>query len=419
MDLFSFKKKNGEYAVILNVGSASVVLTLAKLNSNSPPQIVYSKKVPVNFLLDVNFEAFWRCAKNSIEKAFKDLHKNYIRRQTAGKKLPFKAKRALCIFASPWFVSQTRLVTVERDKPFEVSEEIFNKLFENEKKMFEKQISTGVKNQEMKEKKQDFGSVAEFIEHINIKTFLNGYYTAKPLGKRAKKMRMYVYLSMADGRVKRDVEKMFGDYFGGADLSFHTFPYAAFRVIEELLEPKKDFIFTDVGGEVSDLSLVRKGILERVITLPLGENLLVRRISSSLKTSLREAKSRFNRYWRKELSKAEEEKVREVVEAVNSNWKYTFTKVFEKALEKGPLPQDIFVVGNENIVQGVSQILSSEEFSQFSILGKPLNVHKFSAEALKAYIYDKKELNSGREDTAGLIGTIFANLCFLRENNGL
>ena len=109
MPIFSKTPKRKVVAVI-DITSSSVGGALVESNEGCPIVILAAPKSPINFLFDVNLEASLRCTMNSLRltvKKLKSLH-------------PGKVDEVLCVFSSPWFSSKTKIITVTREKPFEV-----------------------------------------------------------------------------------------------------------------------------------------------------------------------------------------------------------------------------------------------------------------------------------------------------------
>ncbi|NOY35897.1 MAG: hypothetical protein GXP44_03225, partial [bacterium] len=126
MPLFDFGKKKEEIIAVFDIGSDSVGGMIIKINSESDPEIIASVRNPVNFLFDINFPAFWRCARNAVKKTASQLLKFS----------PVPPDRVLCVFSSPWFISQTRIISVRKNEPFEISKDFFEKLLDEEIEIF-------------------------------------------------------------------------------------------------------------------------------------------------------------------------------------------------------------------------------------------------------------------------------------------
>ncbi|HDO23682.1 MAG TPA: hypothetical protein ENG99_00500, partial [bacterium] len=129
MSTLGFNKKKEEVIAVFDVGSASVGGMIIKTCPESKPEVITNARIPIDFLLDVNFEAFWRCARNSLKKVIAELLKDS----------PRGVDKIFCTFSSPWFISQTRIIKVKREKSFEITDDFLKKLIDNEIKIFESQ----------------------------------------------------------------------------------------------------------------------------------------------------------------------------------------------------------------------------------------------------------------------------------------
>jgi len=351
-------KKNGKVIAILEIASASTGGMLIGQNKNGKPQIISLSRVPVNFLFDVNFDAFWRCTLASLKKVIKILLKNY----------PSGPDACLCVFISPWFLSQTKIINVRREKKFKVTRDFFENLMKSEEESFKSQEATQLKGE------------PGFIEHEIIKTELNGYYTRSPLGKIAKTIRLHIYMSLGIGSIKTKIEEEVLENFGDIPLSFKTFPFIAFQILNSTINNQEGLILVDIGGEITDISLIRNNCLEETISFPRGKNFLLRRIASEFKTFSQEADSILQTYLKGHSLKGDSEKISKIIEEVKKDWGNFFEIAVKNIAENpptgGPLPQTLFLMGDEVIGGQFIKCAEEERFSQYTFLGKPFNTKR-------------------------------------------
>ncbi len=371
MKLFGFGKQKEEIIAILDIGSASVGGAIVRDAALSNPEILTSARVPINFLPNVDFQAFWGCARNAAKKTLRRLLKDF----------PKGAGRVACVFSSPWFISQTRIISVTRDEQFEVDEDFFNKLIDNEISIFKSQWQS---------KTERLRGEPEVLEHKVMKVALNGYRTSKPLGKRAKTLKAHIYMSLGIKRAKEDLEKDILDNFGDASVSFHTLPFAAFTSLRNIISPEWGYIFADIGGEVSDISLVREDVLEETVSFPAGKNLPTRMAAAKFKTPVEDAASLVQRFARGHASAADAAKMAPVMEEAKEEWRRYLRQALVEISDNGPLPRDFFLIGGGAGSGGIAECAEEDFFAQFTILGKPFRVKKILPEALKKHFEFKR-----------------------------
>jgi hypothetical protein len=161
MHILGNKKQQGT-TLVLHVGSSSVGSMVIKHSPDDKIEILSHSKIPTNFLLDVDFQAFWRSVSNSLKNSLAETAKQF----------KGKPDSAICVFTSPWFISQTKVATIKRDEDFLTTEDIFNKLVKNEIEIFLKQWQGNM---------DPLGGRANLIEYKIMKVNLNGYPAQKPL----------------------------------------------------------------------------------------------------------------------------------------------------------------------------------------------------------------------------------------------
>ena len=181
MGFFSTGKKN-EIVVIFDIGSGSVGGALVELGGVEKPRILFSTREDIVFQNNFKFERFFA----SMCKSF-DVVSDSI--AAKGKKV----ERVVCVLSAPWYVSQTRTIVSEKQKPFLVTQKKVNNLIE----------------EEVIKMKEDFNSrysdvvdgLAEVLEMRSTHIKLNGYETNMPFDKYAKKIETSLYVSIGASKV--------------------------------------------------------------------------------------------------------------------------------------------------------------------------------------------------------------------------
>ncbi|MFA4890322.1 MAG: hypothetical protein WC587_01660 [Candidatus Paceibacterota bacterium] len=361
-------KKKDEIIAVINIGSASVSGMMVKKSAGNPPaggaEIITSAKIPVNFLADVDYAAFWRCTCDSLKKVIDKLLVGY----------PKGPDKVLCVFSPLWGISQTRVIRVRREEPFTATQEFLDELIDNEIKIFQAQWHNRIPYL-----KDD----SELVEKEIIKTTLNGYSVKNPFGKKAKKMDVFVHLSLVVRGAKDSIQKYFFDNFGDVLVVFHTLPFVVFSSLKGIINAEEGFLFSDIGGETSDISLVRKNIIEETLTFPRGRNFLIRNIAKEFKTFIDEAKSLLASFRKGDLNKASSDKISAVINAAQAEWCGFAEKALGEIYQNSPLPMAFIMVSDENVGQEFSECAKNESFAKFTVLGKPFDVKQISADALK------------------------------------
>src|SRR3989344_6115618 len=107
MDVFSFFKNSDKSTVIavFDIGSASVGGALISFHAGEKPKIIWSARESMVFQNDLNFVRFLSSRLEPLEKVL-------IKMQHSEMPHP---RRFLCIFSSPLYASQTRVIKMKQD----------------------------------------------------------------------------------------------------------------------------------------------------------------------------------------------------------------------------------------------------------------------------------------------------------------
>jgi len=355
MTFFSKTSKSKVVAVI-DITSSSVGGALVESNEGCPITILVVPKSPVNFLFDVNLEASLRCTADALRLTAKKLKNLY-----SG-----KIDEVLCVFSSPWFASKTKIITAAREKPFEIKNDFFSRLIEEEEKNF---ISPGT----------------DYIEREVIKIELNGYHVKNPAGKNARSVKSYIYLSAGVEKMMKLAEEEIGKIFIHTPLKFATSSLVAFKVLNDIISNREGFLIIDIGGETTEINLIRGNVLEMSASFSKGTNLLFRKAAASLNTFLKEASSVVKAYSRGHRTLESSDKIAPVIKDSVGEWRDYLKKSLAAMARSMLLPQNVFVIGDDPVCKFFSSCLESEDFSEFTILRKPFVAQKINPEWLTRY----------------------------------
>lgn len=372
MPLFS-PSKNKKIAVF-DFSSGSVGGSWVELDKQGEVRILFSARKPVNFLFDVSFEAFWRCAADSFDKILKRLAEF-----SSGS----RPDKVFCVFSSPWYVSQTNMVSMEMEKPAEVDEKFLRRIIhEEEQKIVE--AARKLKNL----KKSPAKNEKFLIEHKIIKAELNGYPVRNPLGKKAKKIKMLIYVSIAPKAIVEKIKTEMSKNFGHAPVIFATFPNVVLEVLSGVVKTKENYAVVEAREEITDIAVTNDSFLDALASFPRGTNLLFRSVAGETGGFLPEAPSVLRAYSRGHRILEGSEKITSALKKGEKEWSSFFRKAAAEMSEKTVLPQNVFLLGDESAEKYLADGIGGDEFSEFTVLGKPLRVEKVGPGWFRHYFAD-------------------------------
>lgn len=357
-----FWEKKEDIFLVFDIGNASVGGALVERkndNGQSSLNIVVSKRVDIPFGEDVLFE---RLLQN-MASAVSAVAEPFFRK--AGKHASIRV-----ILASPWYSSETKVINIKKSKPFiftkALQDELIGKEIADYKKLLRKGISDGRE-----------GAVS-VIESEVISVRLNDYDTITPIGKEAYDASLALYLSIGDKKVLKTVTNKLRSFSPHADIIYHSFPLAYFTVVRDLYPKKHDFLLMDVSGEITDVSLVRHGVLLETSSFPLGRNFLLRRIAAGLKKTIPEALSLVSLFQKNGLHHGEAEKFVAILSKTQGEWLDLFQKALADLSGELYVPGEIFLAVDDDVESLFSEYISSEQFSQYSLSHEKFRVISLS-----------------------------------------
>jgi hypothetical protein len=354
-------KSKGKIIAVIEICGSSIGGAFIEQNIFGKPKIISITRVPINFLMDVNFEASWRCARAGLKRVINLLLRDY----------PWGPDVCLCIFHSPWFVSQIKTIATT-DKFF-----------------IEKII---------KQEKESVFQETEVIEHEILKKDISQY-----------DAKVHFYKSIGIKKVKEDIEADILKEFGGISVSFKTFPFVSFYFLKNIANTNDGMIMVSIDGETTDISLIKKDVLKETISFPRGKNFLLRKTASSFNTFPQETSSLLEIYFKGHANYKNTGKISMLLFNAKNEWREYFRKALKSISYLCPLPQNIFFIGDEEIGSRLIKCAEEESFSSFTASKSPFKVNKILFDDLHQYVSFKLVNPVEKGDVFLLIESLFAN----------
>jgi len=360
MHLFSFSSKNkSERVLILNIGGATVSgAFVARGEGLTKIETVISTDIGV--LPDVTSAALEREMEKALSQTVDLLAK-------ARRGAP---DRVVVSLQSPWYVSQARTVKMSRPSAFVFSRSMLDDMIARELKSFEdEEIASSVLS----------GEPLRAIESNILQVKLNGYPTAKPIGLSARELEFSIFLSVSPDRVLKKIKENIGRHFR-QKVTFSSFLLAAFLVTRDFFPHQNDYLLIDVGGEITDVSLVRDSVLVRSVSFPKGSNFILRNLSTRLKRSISESISLCALYAEDKVEASIKDACADVLNSAKNEWLEAFQKALFDASSALSIPDTVLLSVPGDIAPWFIDTIRREEFRQRSLTEKEFKVVVLNAE---------------------------------------
>lgn len=345
---FSKLGSEGELVALFDIGSSSVGGALFYLRKSSPPHIVFSIREPIALDKKFDFDKFFSSTLKALDGVAEKLARS-------GKGNP---KKFFCAVSSPWYGSQTRVVRFEKDTPFVFTAAMADELTQKEAASF---------HQEHASVYAMSGGKVLPIELKNMKTMLNGYPTSSPLNQKAREVEMTIFLSMSSENFLKKIQNVVIKHFHRDEVKFASFAFISFAVARQMFPEKDAFLLVDIGGELTDLSLIKHDVISASVSFPKGLNFMTREIANTLKCSFEEARSLLSIYQSGHASAPMEKKLESLIEKLKREWLDGFQQSLASLSHDISLPPVIFVTVEREFGEFFSDIIKTEQFSQYTL----------------------------------------------------
>ncbi len=382
---FSYSKRELTVAVF-DIGSSSVGGILFQYHPKKLPEVLTSARFATDFFPDLDFQKIQR----SLHKTFERTIAGLKRRMPKDWKKP---DAVIIVFSSPYYISQNKVIRFSKPKPFEITEKVLEEIVTGEIAIFKK-------------KWEAEHQPVEILEHEEMKINLNGYPIKKPVGKHALSVEVFLHMSLGIKIIQDKLKECIAHSFGTMPLLFRSFPFVAFNALKDVFDFSKDMLIVDIGGEITDLAMIKGGILEEVISFPFGENLLVRRIASVFNFSLEESSFMLDQYMRDDLRAETKEKVRKIIEDASGKWCQFFNDTVKGSAELSYLPSELLFIGGKGA-------LAIKDFA-VCVKEKVFTSQFLMPEAFKSRFIFRKGFNENK-DISLMVSSLYADKLFLEK----
>ncbi len=361
--IFNSKKKY-ELSLVFDIRSSSVGGALIQAEETGVPKIIFSVREPIAEGEDVfNIDKFLFSMTQALDMVASRIWKS-------GLGVP---KKIFCVLSSPWHVSQRRIISLKKDKPFVFSLKLADDLIKKEVLAFqETHLAQYAKTQQ----------AVRLIELHNVKTKLNGYATHNLLDQKVEEVEMTLFISMSPEQVLSNIEDVIRKYFHFENIKYSSFTMSSFAVVHNLFINKANFLLIDVGGEVTDISMVKKNVLRESISFPMGRHFIIRELASLLSCSMSHAESYLSLYHLGHADTKTQKKLKPMIDKLQAEWLKNFQESLANLSKDISVPYTIYLSADEDFLQFFGEIIKAEQFNQYTLTESKFQIAYLNSETL-------------------------------------
>lgn len=271
-----FKSKTQEeIALVFDIGNGSIAATIVKFTDHGIPIALYSHREPLTFLPEADSKHLLKNMLKLMGGLVERVQKEGLPKVHTTLFSPHAIKKIFCFYSSPWFISHTKLLSVEKPKPFLINQSAIDEMVAEEQKQFLATVENGYYE-------KLFGTDIRLLEKNIIHIKLNGYEVRNPIGKKASQVEVTFYLSFISDQIVKEVENILHKAFSFRTIEHHSCSLGAWSAVRAMFPNATDFLTLDISGETTDVSLTCRGVLTETISFPTGRSSVIRHLVKEL-----------------------------------------------------------------------------------------------------------------------------------------
>lgn len=343
MGLFTSKKKE-KIIAIFDIGSGSVGGALVKIpkDKESLPTIIKSTRTDIVERKELDFDLFLNDMILALGFTSRSIYESSLG----------APDEIVCVLASPWYISETRMIKISKEHSFTFTKKIVDELLEKEIESF----NLIYKN------KYGVDSTSEVIEHPVIGVALNGYHVDDPMGKKTRSIEMDMVISLSPKVCLDRIKETISQNFHHTPVSFSSFMMSSYIAVRDRYMNHDSYLLLDIGGEVTDIGIISKGIIRDSLSFPYGRKTLFRNICKKLRIELRDAYEILSLFSRGTLSEKEKDKLLPVLETMQKLWGVSFKECINTLPRTLTLPNTMFLTIDSDVKDWFVKIINNDEY---------------------------------------------------------
>lgn len=283
---------------------------------------------------------------------------------------------------------------------------------ENPKRIIDKKEEINIYQTVLKEARkrisqiyaQERGILPEDIQFVNLKILerkIDGYEVPCLSGFQGEKLDFRILANFLPKDYFKNIQEIIQE--------LHLKTFGIINLAENLsnfFEDKKlNAIFLDIGGEISQIFLVREGKLESIEELEMGGKNFLENLSQNFGMTLERTRNLAQDYSKRVLSEGVRKKIKEIFNLDSQRW---FNGLKSKLKGERYLPSDIFLFGGGSQIPEIEEIL--EEGNWEGLLFTSPDVKIIYPKDFQNMEDKTKSLNNPQSTPSLLIATQIENL---------
>jgi cell division ATPase FtsA len=270
MSLFSSTAEEDDYGVVIDIGSASVGISIVLSHNLEESILVIWSYREYGLIKDTAHE------KESLKDINTALVNALLELGNSGLKALYEHSHKIAInyvqvaICAPWSYTVTKTIHYEDEHPFKVDDELIAEL-----------VATARKETQNTEVE------GELIQTLGLRTItdtttnvqLNGYSIKDPIGQEGRSIQLAHITAVAQEKILMTLEDSLEKVLPKAKVEYFSFMYLFYRTLKNLHPDTSEICLIDVTNEATEIGIVRDNVLRYATHTPFGMYSLAREIA--------------------------------------------------------------------------------------------------------------------------------------------
>ena len=178
---------------------------------------------------------------------------------------------------------------------------------------------------------------------------MNGYVVSNPINKKTRSVEMDMILTIASKKCIESVESVMQSAFHGIPFYFSSAMSSVYLTVRDKYHDTDSFMVVDVGGEVTDISIILDGIPKNIISFPFGRQTFFRHLKKWLNKDIHEVASLFSMYQEGTLDSKERIKMEKALNPIKKIWAEHLIDAIGTIPEPKIIPSAVFMLMNKDV----------------------------------------------------------------------
>lgn len=376
-------QKNAQHALILDIGTVSITAAVLR-KTNEQQEVVRVFRQYYEPLIRVDTERFERQVFLASHEIFRQILHAFPGIQFTDARIGLSA---------PFYVSET--IDTERR-------------FENRTRISDTHIQEAITDGEKTffSHFPSHGKDVEIFEGYILSTLLNGYDTPYPVNQLTNVLQTTLRFSAVRTSFLRALQQQLSIFGSAFPIKLFSFPPVYVAAIADILKREKGTqLFVDIGGDITEVTTLRNGIIDEVETFSFGLMNIAEALMRELRLDYASGVSLLQKFLLEQTASTETTKIEEVIHTVVGGWRDDFEKVCSllDITSEGAL--DVYLFGGGAVIADVAGMLQT--LSPLARMGDSVKIHTVMPESFADHITGIEQLR-GPEDF-GIISLIAMN----------